>query len=156
MSTYNPNDFYPSSGKEINSQGNVVTPADGINPDGSQNVVLVNRKAVEVVCHNALTIRDSLTHDSSLFDISVYDRKSVFIVNTLDQSVSVTFLVQTLSVSNAVFLVTKSIAAGQTGVISSADNVGMADPFQQAKIRVSCVTPPTTGTVTVIFEGSPK
>lgn len=43
MSQFNPNDFYPASGKEINSQGNVVTPADGVNPDGSQNVVTIGR-----------------------------------------------------------------------------------------------------------------
>lgn len=43
MVQYNPNDFQPASGKEINSSGNVVTPADGINSDGSENVVSIGK-----------------------------------------------------------------------------------------------------------------
>lgn len=40
MTAYNRGDFYPRTGDEINTSGNVVNEADGINTDGSENVVV--------------------------------------------------------------------------------------------------------------------
>lgn len=43
MAQYNPNDFSPSTGMEINSSGNVVNPADGVDASGNQGVILNGR-----------------------------------------------------------------------------------------------------------------
>lgn len=44
MSQYNPDDFYPSTGKEINSSGNIVNPADSVDSSGNQGVNVNGRK----------------------------------------------------------------------------------------------------------------
>lgn len=44
--TYNPDEFYPHAGKEINSAGNIVNPADSVDSNGNQGVMVNGRKVI--------------------------------------------------------------------------------------------------------------
>ncbi|GIP38631.1 hypothetical protein J31TS4_19110 [Paenibacillus sp. J31TS4] len=72
------------SGRLIKENGQVVNEANGINADGSQNVVLTGRKVEEIVLVNAQDIRDT-TERTVLFDAAKYSAFELFFTNTLNQ-----------------------------------------------------------------------
>lgn len=65
MTTYNPNDFYPRTGQEIKSDGTTVNEADGLNSDGSQNVVLTGSKVAEGIANMVLNTQGTLLSSSA-------------------------------------------------------------------------------------------
>lgn len=159
MTQYNPNDFYPASGKEINSLGNVVTPADGINSDGSQNVLLVGRKVIELVVVDSTTgaLRDTLIHDF-VVDVSSFEKKSIIVNNQLGVSVTLQPLIYNASQTIGYGLASQTMASnggyfysGSTGGLGS-----LNDPVFILKIRLTCASAPTTGSIQVWLDGLQK
>lgn len=93
MPIYNPNDFYPKSGAEIDSTGNVKNDADGLNADGSKNVVITGDKVV------GPTLIDTITYTSFTASTTLYKtyttvlsrgaKKRTFVLtNTLNQPIT--------------------------------------------------------------------
>lgn len=81
MPAYNPNDFSPMSGKEINSQGNVVTPADGVDTSGNQGVNINGRKQTTIQTHTNQTIASNSWSTSSWFDANGFDKLALTLKN---------------------------------------------------------------------------
>lgn len=122
MGTYNPNDFSPASGKEINSSGNVVTPADGINADGSQNIIVIGRNVKAVTLYSNVSVGSigaGLTFATPLLDLSAIQALSLAVTMGTTQQFQVDYLLfdddQTTQLG-AVNLLT-SASRGNTSVL---------------------------------------
>lgn len=160
MPTYNPNDFSPSSGKEINSQGNVVTPADGVNADGSQTV---EDKPIAPILIDTIPF-SSFTASAAFFKtysnkLNRNAKKRLFMVkSSLDQPISSSWIIildSTVYVGGSVggdsyTCPTGKPAAGSTAYYSAPLNQALASPGDSFGISLSMgATAPTTGNILI-------
>lgn len=154
MTTYNPNDFSPTSGKEINSSGNVVTPADGINSDGSQNVVLLPRKTSSGVIFSGIAITDTNTKTGSTIAVAGYTKKVLSVVNTLNQTVTISLLGTsadgtTKSLGSANVNASSGCFIGAYFSGTGTTLPGLQEPMISIYATAVCATAPTSGTLTL-------
>jgi hypothetical protein len=126
-----------------------------VDESGNIGMQLTGRKAIEIVMHNGLAIVDTANYDV-VIDVSAYDRKNIFIVNLLNQSVTVQVFILALTGTSNVSLGTKVIASGTSGMITQVDFTAMLEPTQRYRVRLFCTVAPTSGTVTTYLEGSQK
>lgn len=134
---------------EVDEYGN---PINASNP---KPVQLTGRNVKEKIAHNGIAIIDTANYDQ-VVDVSDMERKSIFIVNLLNQQVTVTVYAMSQTGSFSVTLGTKTVAASTSGVITSSDSgmAALAEPCQRLKIRIAAAVAPTSGTITSYVEGS--
>lgn len=136
MPTYNPNDFSPMSGKEINSQGNVVTPADGINTDGSQNVRLsgsVMTTLLEDTSPSAHSIAPTLFYETAVFDLT--DAKEIHVSTYMAASFNYTIFLNGY-MSDGVTQISTSVSIKAGAVAGNATVSLTTIPYPKGTIKV--------------------
>lgn len=84
--SYNNNDYQPSSGKVIKSDGTVVNEGDGYNADGSLNVQTTGHKSLTIQTQNGVSIPASGTNASSWIDCSGFSTIAITMQNDANTS----------------------------------------------------------------------
>jgi hypothetical protein len=154
----------------VDSNGNLITPANPISTSivGSlANIPVVPtgdktaQKSTVIVLFNSLAIADILYHwygggasGIAIPDWNKYNHHSVYIRNTHDQAIDVSFAINTTgSTFNSVAATTKSIAAGGTYVpviLTDADiRILKGIISRDVSVYVKAAVAPTTGAITV-------
>jgi hypothetical protein len=94
---------------------------------------------------NAEAIRDTANHDSDVSDNSIFDPRTIFVKNGLNQTVTI----QLQGSRNRPF--TDFVDIGSSfDVAATTNGYGtISDYFPFIRIRASCATSPTTGTLDI-------
>ena len=124
------------------------------NSDGSTPTTIVGSLAKEVKeinVFNALAIADIINHET-IVDVSTLGRKTLHVVNSLNQSVAITLYVLRKDGYGYSALTTKTLSSGNISYNAS-DYPYLGEPVQKFAMRVVCTTAPTTGSITINIEG---
>lgn len=115
------------------------------NGDGTYSTT--TSKFVQVIqSHNAVSIRDTSNNDSSLIDVSVSENKSVYVHNGLNQTLSVQLLIYSPDGTQYYAVPSpKTITAGSSYLITTADFLLLNAPICKIKVRLFCTVSPTSG-----------
>lgn len=113
----------------------------------------VNVTPMQLFTNQAIT--DTATHDSAAQDVSGFLNKSMFINNTLNQSVTVSVIVLDPNGSNPYVVASnKIVTAGTTYLITASDIAVLSAPFTLIKIRLQCTVAPASGNINAWILGA--
>lgn len=161
MQTYNPSEFYPRTGQEIKSDGTTVNEADGVNPDGSQNVKITDSSipVLEQMLINGLAVRDATAHTIATDSTVIFQvapkkgRKTIGVYNGTNQSITVgvNYAKNDGTMRWAVGS-TQTVGTGAIAYITSANIAALVDPIPKLDIQVTASIAPTSGSVSAWLE----
>jgi hypothetical protein len=148
-------DFIPVYDRKIRTDGTIINVANGLNVDGSRNVALTGRGALEQTFYNALAVRDTLLATSPVLSLAnISGENFVLINNALDQAVTVNIYIKNSLGMSFVVFPGISVGAGAQKVLSRDDNGILACPIFSIYLTVQASVAPLTGGFTATIGGT--
>lgn len=87
--SYNINDYQPQTGKEINSAGNVVNPADSVDSSGNQGIAVNKRNQNTIQTHTGVSVAANGNNmQTNWMDCNGFDKIAVTLLNDASASCS--------------------------------------------------------------------
>lgn len=101
-----------------------------------------------------LAITDTSSHSYVINTSTIGGRKSFVIVNTLNQTASVTFYGGTATtLPSSPLGSATNVLSGAAVVVGSNNAVSFGDPYSQMRAVITCSTAPTSGVISITCEG---
>lgn len=108
----------------------------------------------EITVVAGLAITDTSSHSYVINTSTIGGRKSFIIVNTLNQTASVTFYGGTAtSLPSSPLGSATNVLSGAAVVVGSNNAVSFGDPYSQMRAVITCSTAPTSGVISITCEG---
>lgn len=148
-------DSIPYYERVVKTDGTVINKANGLNTDGSQNVALTGRGAIESTLYNALAIRDTVLATSPTISLTNMSGETFILINnTLDQPVTVNVYIKNSLGQSFVIFSALSIGAGGQKVLTRGDNPILACPINSIYLTVQAGGVPLSGGFTATIGGT--
>ncbi|MGG1400574.1 hypothetical protein ABE288_22530 [Bacillus salipaludis] len=149
-------DFIPVYERVVRTDGTVINKNNGLQTDGSSNVNILGRGALEQTFWNAQAIRDTALATSPILTLqNISGENFLLINNTLDQAVTVNvYIKNTLGQIFPIFTGLSIPATNGQKILTRNDHPIMCAPVYQMYMTAQCSTAPTTGGFSATIGGT--
>lgn len=136
---------------------NVTAYADpSVRPEKSVNASITgslpNRPVTVLNVASALAITDTANHDISLDLSNLSGRKLLYVINTANQTLSVSLVIKNSSTSGGYPTTVQTVNAGTSLLINSSAWTQLLDPLTRIVVRFSYSVAPTSGSISAEIE----